>query len=80
MSNVTAPPFFLTYYNPFKKNSPGLGTSFLNYVKDTSIAGYTAELTGQYVGEQLQNLGDDFRATIQKASEEQQILYDVPRK
>ena len=47
------PPFLLTYYNPFsddpKKNS--LVGSYLDYVKNTSLAKYSADVVGSYIEE-----------------------------
>src|ERR1035437_2352949 len=51
----TPPPFLLTYWNPFNKNSTGLGQSFLNYVKDVSLADYTGSVVGSVVGSYIEN-------------------------
>ena len=61
---LTKPPFLLTYFNPFDKNSPGLGKSFLNYVKDVSLADYTGKVAGEITGNIV-------GAYIEKASSEQ---------
>ena len=49
------PPFFLTYWNPFDKYAPGIGQSFINYVKDISFADYTAAAVGSYIEEASEN-------------------------
>lgn len=49
MTSVQKPPFLLTYWNPFDKKDPGVGQSFLNYVKDVSLANYTGNLVGTYI-------------------------------
>lgn len=64
MSSVSKPPFVLTYYNPFDKESPGLGKSFLNYVKDVSLANYAGKIAGE-------TTGNIVGAFIAKASREQ---------
>lgn len=45
------PPFLLTYWNPFDKYAPGIGQFFLNYIKDISLADYTANSVGSYIEE-----------------------------
>src|SRR5258708_23774574 len=64
MDEISTPTFVLTYYNPFEKNSQGLGRSFLNYVKDVSLADYTGRIAGEVTG----NIVGAF---IEKASREQ---------
>ena len=53
---MAQPPFLLTYYNPFsddpKKNS--LVGSYLDYVKNTSLAKYSADVVGGYLAETSQ--------------------------
>ena len=50
---MAQPPFLLTYYNPFsdvvKKN--GLVGSYIDYVKNTSLAKYSADVVGSYIEE-----------------------------
>ena len=50
---MAQPPFLLTYYNPFsddpKKNS--LVRSYIDYVKNTSLAKYSADVVGSYLEE-----------------------------
>src|ERR1035437_1823676 len=50
---MAQPPFLLTYYNPFsddpKKNS--LVGSYIDYVKNTSLAKYSADVVGSYLEE-----------------------------
>ena len=49
MSNIVQnPPFLFTYWNPFAKDSDLVGNWF-NYVRDTSIAKYTADTVGLYL-------------------------------
>ena len=48
MSNiVTTPPFLFTYWNQFEKDS--LAGSWFSYVKNTSLAKYTADSVGRYI-------------------------------
>ncbi|MEO6135878.1 MAG: hypothetical protein ABIP35_12040, partial [Ginsengibacter sp.] len=53
--NSARPPFLLTYWNPFNEKGPELGQSYLNYIKDVSIANYTANITGNLVGSYIDN-------------------------
>jgi len=49
MSNIVkSPPFLFTYWNPFAKDSNVVG-SWFDYVKDTSLAKYTADSVGRYI-------------------------------
>jgi hypothetical protein len=71
MTNLkNTPPFLLTYWNPLNKNSPGLGQSFLNYVKEISLAEYTANLVGTYIEnanlEQIETLKKGFKFLDQR--------------
>lgn len=54
-TNTPKPPFLFTYWNPFDNEAPGLGQSFLNYVRDTSIAEYGARIVGSYIREANKN-------------------------
>ena len=59
MSNlVRQPPFLFTYWNPFNEHSD-LGRSWFDYVKDTSLAKYTADSVGLYLE---QNSSDQIEA------------------
>ena len=53
-SLVRNPPFLFTYWNPFNKDA-NLVQSWFDYVKDTSLAKYTADTVGHY----LQQVSDD---------------------
>lgn len=44
------PPFLFIYWNPFDQNS-NAGGSWFDYVKDTSLAKYTADSVGQYIAQ-----------------------------
>jgi len=49
MSNIVqSPPFLFTYWNPLAKDSNVVG-SWFDYVKDTSLAKYTADSVGRYI-------------------------------
>src|SRR5208283_142098 len=52
MPNLTpqAPPFFLTYWNPFNENS-NLVENWFDYVKNVSLAKYAADSVGRYIQE-----------------------------
>ena len=45
---VKNPPFLFTYWNPFAKDS-NLVENWFSYIKDTSIAKYTADTVGHYM-------------------------------
>ena len=49
MKKPNSPTFFLTYWNPFNENAPGLGQSLLNYAKDVNLANYQGEIIGSYI-------------------------------
>lgn len=69
-SNISKPPFVFTYWNPFDKDAPGLGQSFLNYVKDTSLVEYGAKL----IGSNSQRSSEDFINAISNVKDD---LVDV---
>ena len=75
---MQTPPFLLTYWNPFNMHAPGLGQSFLNYVKDVSLATYTGEITGSYIQQasRQQNLvlKESFSALENASSEQVSVL------
>jgi CRISPR/Cas system-associated protein Csm6 len=45
---VNTPPFLFTYWNPFSKDS-SLVENWFEYVKDVSLANYTANSVGRYL-------------------------------
>jgi len=49
MKKPNSPTFFLTYWNPFNENAPGLGQSLLNYAKDVNLSNYQGEIIGSYI-------------------------------
>ena len=53
---MAQPPFLLTYYNPFSDNPQknSLVSSYLDYVKNTSLAKYSADVVGGYLAETSQ--------------------------
>ncbi len=69
MKDIQTPPFLLTYWNPFNEKAPGIGQSFLNYVKDVSLANYTANVTGGVVGAYIENASRDQIKTLQHGFE-----------
>lgn len=72
------PPFLLTYWNPFDKYAPGIGQSFLNYIKDISLADYTANSVGSYIEEasekQISVLKEGFSFLDQAMAKVEQTL------
>ncbi len=55
MSNIVqSPPFLFTYWNPLAKDSNVVG-SWFDYVRDTSLAKYTADSVGRYVQQASSN-------------------------
>ncbi len=63
--NSARPPFLLTYWNPFNEKAPGLGQSYLNYIKDISVANYTANATGSLVGAYIENANNEQISVLQ---------------
>lgn len=56
MSNIVpiTPSYTLSYWKPWKENS-NLFDSWTNYIKDVSLAKYTADTIGQYIEESSKN-------------------------
>ena len=48
MSDLVPPPFLFTYWNPFSKDS-SLVENWFSYVKNVSLARYTADSVGRYM-------------------------------
>ena len=50
IQNIKRPPFYFTYYNPFDSNSDYYD-SWYSYIKDNSLAEYSASLVGNVIKE-----------------------------
>lgn len=81
MSEIKSPLFLLTYWNPFNEKNPGFAQSYLNYLKDTSFANYTADLIGTHIEKatktEIEVLKKEFNFLDQRMARIQQELINT---